>query len=82
MQSVITRSRPAEAVQPVRFWPDHFFTQAKKKKMFLVGFDQCFTAWQRKSSKYSNFFKFFNFYNSLCKEQGLHKIARRANTSM
>ena len=27
----------------------------KKKKKFLVGFDQCgFTAWQRKSSKYSN----------------------------
>ena len=46
-------------VRPVRFWLDHFFTQAKKKKKKkkkkLVGFDQCsFTAWQRKSSKYSN----------------------------
>ena len=29
--------------------------QKKKKKKFLVGFDQCgFMAWQRKSSKYSN----------------------------
>ena len=46
---------PAEAVRPIRFSPDHSFTQAKKKKEFLVGFDQCgFTAWQRKSSKYSN----------------------------
>ena len=27
------------------------------------------------------FFLYF-FYNSLSKEQGLHKIARRANTSM
>ena len=27
---------PAEAVPPVRLWPDHFFTQAKKK--FPVGF--------------------------------------------
>ena len=44
----------AEAVWAAWFWPDHFFTQAKKKK-FLVGFNQCgFTAWQRKSSKYSN----------------------------
>ena len=44
----------AEAVRPIWFWPDHFFTQAKKKK-FLVGFDQCgFMAWQRKSSKYSD----------------------------
>ena len=30
-------------------------SKKKKKKKFLVGFDQCgFTAWQRKSSKYSN----------------------------
>ena len=26
----------------------------KQKKKFLVGFDQCFMAWQRKSWKYSN----------------------------
>ena len=42
---------------PVRFWPDHFFTQldSSKKTNKLVGFDQCgFTTWQRKSSKYSN----------------------------
>ena len=32
-----------------------FSLKQKKKKKFLVGFDQCgFTAWQRKSSKYSN----------------------------
>ena len=31
-----------------------FHSSKKKKKRFLVGFDQCFTAWQRKSSKYSN----------------------------
>ena len=29
-----------------------FITQAKKK--FLIGFNQCFMAWQRKSSKYSD----------------------------
>ena len=34
------------------FWPDHIFTQAKKK--LLVGFHQRFMAWQKKSSKYSN----------------------------
>ena len=47
---------PAEVVQPIRFWPAHFFTQAKKTtKKFLVGFVQCgFTAWQRTASKYSN----------------------------
>ena len=32
-----------------------FHSSKKKKKKFLVGFDQCsFSAWQRKSSKYSN----------------------------
>ena len=31
------------------------FHSREKKKKFLVGFDQCgFTAWRRKSSKYSN----------------------------
>ena len=46
-------SGPAEVVQSVRFWPNHFFARGKKKIKVLVGFDQNFTTWQRKSSKYS-----------------------------
>ena len=36
MVEIITR--PAEAVQLVQFWPDHFLTQTKK---FLISFNQC-----------------------------------------
>ena len=43
---------PVEAVRSVQFWLDHF--SLKQKIKFLVGFDQCFTAWQRKSLKDSN----------------------------
>ena len=32
----------------------HSSKKKKRKKKFLVGFNQCSTAWQRKSSKYSN----------------------------
>ena len=45
-----SRSGPAD---PVLAGP--LFHSSKRKKKFLVGFDQCsFTAWQRKSLKYSN----------------------------
>ena len=45
------RSGPAD---PVLAGP-LFHSSKKKKKKFITGFDQCgFTAWQRKSSKYSN----------------------------
>ena len=46
LQKALRTAGPAEAVRPVRLWPDHFFTQAKKKEKFLH-------AWQRNSLKYS-----------------------------
>lgn len=67
---VLVAVRPVVAVLPVWFWPDHFFTQAQKKivpcRVWSVlyvasfpffeclGIRLCFTAWQRRSSKYSN----------------------------
>ena len=32
IHSFMTITGPAEAVRSVQFWPDHFFTQAKKKQ--------------------------------------------------
>ena len=51
--AVSVNSGPAEVIRPVRFWPDYIFTQTNKKKS-LVGYDHCFTTWQRKLSNYSN----------------------------
>jgi len=47
------RAGGSSLADPVLAGP--LFHSSKRKKKFLVGFDQCsFTAWQRKSSKYSN----------------------------
>ena len=53
MELDISRAGGSGLAGPVLARP--LFHSSKKKKKFLVGFDQCsFTAWQRKSSKYSN----------------------------